>query len=666
MKSLPNRGRRRSRLAPCSARFLFTLSWVALLVAASARGQSPTLVKDIDPGDYPAFQSRAWLETVVGVSGGNVYFDGRASDGGDPQFWVSDGSVTGTHPLLDVSSSSGAELGGQFYFRAASREGDSLWKTDGTIAGTVLVSRLGTDPGAPASYSKVSRVGSSLYFVGNDGLHGAELWTTDGTAAGTRLVKDETPGPTGTFESGGQEASFVDVGGSVLYSCGGYEGCGIRRSDGTEGGTVQLADLSFVSSIVNVNGTAFFTGSDSTYGQELWKSDGTVTGTVLVRDIFPGSSGSNPTGLVSFGGSLYFRVYDGSTWKSDGTDAGTVLVDTVFSIGPFVQAGSLLFTSDGWRLWASDGTAAGTSLVRDFGTNFSLSTSATVPGALLFWVDKGVAGLELWRSDGTPAGTTLVKVVEPGNAGASPGPSSSIPGAVVHLVDGAPYRLWRSDGTSAGTYALEQLRSIPRSGNPMGLTDVNGTLLFSAYDADHGTELWKSDGTQSGTVLLKDVQPGPDYSGPQGFLATSSQVFFSAITQATGNELFRTDGTEQGTRLVKDILPGPSSGLAGPRALLGELAHFAANDNVHGAEPWRSDGTSDGTILLGDLTPGSASSQIGLLGVLNGAFYLSASNGSATTLWRTDGSTAGTVAIGAMTGFVQPGAEIGGSLVGSS
>ena len=40
------------------------------------------------------------------------------------------------------------------------------------------------------------------------------------------------------------------------------------------------------------------------------------------------------------------------------------------------------------------------------------------------------------------------------------------------------------------------------------LTNVNGTLFFTANDGTHGHELWKSDGTAAGTVLVKDIIPG--------------------------------------------------------------------------------------------------------------------------------------------------------------
>ena len=43
---------------------------------------------------------------------------------------------------------------------------------------------------------------------------------------------------------------------------------------------------------------------------------------------------------------------------------------------------------------------------------------------------------------------------------------------------------------------------------PASLTNVGGTLFFSADDGTHGSELWKSDGTAAGTVLVKDINPG--------------------------------------------------------------------------------------------------------------------------------------------------------------
>src|SRR4029453_8297673 len=123
--------------------------------------------------------------------------------------------------------------------------GRELWKSDGSAAGTVLVKDL--DQGsADSSPSSPTNVNGTVFFGAEDGVHGSELWKSDGSTAGTVLVKDIAPGLRG---------SIFPFGPFVLTSA---------------------------------NGTLFFSASDATSGQELWKSDGTAAGTVLVKDIFPG------------------------------------------------------------------------------------------------------------------------------------------------------------------------------------------------------------------------------------------------------------------------------------------------------------------------------------------------------------------------------------------
>ncbi|GBE39483.1 hypothetical protein BMS3Bbin08_02106 [bacterium BMS3Bbin08] len=46
------------------------------------------------------------------------------------------------------------------------------------------------------------------------------------------------------------------------------------------------------------------------------------------------------------------------------------------------------------------------------------------------------------------------------------------------------------------------------SSSPNDLTNVNGTLFFSADDGTNGCEPWKSDGTTAGTVMIADINPG--------------------------------------------------------------------------------------------------------------------------------------------------------------
>lgn len=42
---------------------------------------------------------------------------------------------------------------------------------------------------------------------------------------------------------------------------------------------------------------------------------------------------------------------------------------------------------------------------------------------------------------------------------------------------------------------------------PANLTNVSGTLFFSATNGVTGVELWQSNGTAAGTVLVKKINP---------------------------------------------------------------------------------------------------------------------------------------------------------------
>ena len=43
------------------------------------------------------------------------------------------------------------------------------------------------------------------------------------------------------------------------------------------------------------------------------------------------------------------------------------------------------------------------------------------------------------------------------------------------------------------------------SSDPSNLTNVNGTLYFSAFTSAYGTQLWTSDGTAGGTTMVGDI-----------------------------------------------------------------------------------------------------------------------------------------------------------------
>ena len=63
---------------------------------------------------------------------------------------------------------------------------------------------------------------------------------------------------------------------------------------------------------------------------------------------------------------------------------------------------------------------------------------------------------------------------------------------------------------------------------PGSLTEVDGSLLFTAYDPERGVELWRSDGTESGTEIVRDVWRGSNGAYPDSLTSLGGKLFFSA------------------------------------------------------------------------------------------------------------------------------------------
>src|SRR3954471_8355928 len=145
-----------------------------------------------------------------------------------------------------------------------------------------------------------------------------------------------------------------------------------------------------------------------------------------------------------------------------------------------------------------------------------------------------------------------------------------------------------------------------KPGAPDQLTVAGGRLF---YTEAFSVQLWKSDGTAAGTVLVKDINPG-GFSGLHNLTNVAGTLYFTADDGTNGEELWKSDGTDAGTVMVKDINSGVGGSQARTLTNVGGTLFFAANDGVNGEELWKSDGTDAGTVMVKNITPGSASSGI--------------------------------------------------------
>jgi ELWxxDGT repeat protein len=646
------------------------------------------------------------------------------------EIWRSNGTAAGTFLLRDIFPGTGdskAEgftlMNGVVYFVADNgMQGPELWKTDGTTAGTSLVKDIypGAVGGNPGGFVNLNGV---LYFGANDGVHGRELWKSDGTAAGTVLVKDICPGADGSV------VSLADRNGTLLLSA--YEpntGYELWKSNGTAAGTVLVKDInpgttgSQLSGLTTASGAVFFAANDGVHGRELWKSDGTAAGTVLVKDIEEGHYygpedgfvfDSTPLHLVNFNGTVYFSAFRGDQgrelWKSNGTAAGTVLVKDIdpegfsdtyrdygewipyfigFSSNPNFMTpvnGALYLGAEreltgdyaGWRrksgLWKSDGTEAGTQLVKETPRVSGVAGLGTV----VYFTAGGQSGYtDLWKSDGTEAGTVLVKRTGNPYTKSSYASRFTKSGNLLYFTaydtpidygNTGGSEVWRSDGTDAGTFMVKDIVPGPESSSPQDLTDVNGTLFFTA-----GNALWKTNGTEATTVQL---QGG---AGRSLFNANGVLYYTRLVDYSSGrSELWKSDGTIAGTVRVYTDVPlvthfallngtvyfagngglwktnGTTAGTVPVRSGVGIAELISVNGTlyfrgtgVNGAELWKSNGTGAGTVQLKDINAGTPSGFPESLTDVNGKlFFVATSPTYGIELWKSDGTAAGTVLV---------------------
>jgi ELWxxDGT repeat protein len=265
--------------------------------------------------------------------------------------------------------------------------------------------------GLSASPSLLTLVDGKLFFTASNTQNGDELWVSDGSPGGTHLVKDITPGAdlnplVGAY--GSEIANIVALNGLAYFIVrGGY----LWKSDGTEGGTQQVAMLSHPTIggdrlMTNVNGTLYFM-KGTHQGSELWKSDGTTTGTGKVHTI-------NTDNYYSSGINAQFEVTQMIALKN-----------------------RLIFVADNGvsnhEVWVSDGTEIGTYILKEIRSGATGSDPkylTELNGNIYFTANDGIHGYELWKTDGTPLGTELVIDLELGSGSGYPENITNVNGSL--------------------------------------------------------------------------------------------------------------------------------------------------------------------------------------------------------------------------------------------
>lgn len=362
-----------------------------------------------------------------------------------------------------TAASSFVKLNNAFYFAASNESsGTELWKSDGTIEGTVMVKDI--NPGTEgANVQNIIAYNGKIYFSASDPINGQELWMSDGTAIGTVMLKDINTSSAATFNSGSNPREFTICNGILYFFCGinSYESS-LWKTDGTVAGTVRVfgGDHFGLNQMKTVANRLYFRGS--TYNSNLYSSDGTAAGTKLLTiDDYESTDlitvvGNDLVFVRKSGNDQRCRLYKLNPtndsfvlFKSfEATNYGNITASNVTAVGNSIffsiqrDNGSSVYTDE---LWKSDGTTDGTSMLKSFPwarfmSNSAMQNFVALNGKLCF---AASTNYYLWTSDGTAAGTLQVatRTLEPGK-------KPLVVGSKMYF-NTIPDQLWSYDGVTA-------------------------------------------------------------------------------------------------------------------------------------------------------------------------------------------------------------------------
>ena len=392
-----------------------------------------------------------------------------------------------------------------------------------------------------SAYLQGVSIAGIAYYTVDDGVHGTQVWKTDGTAAGTSMVSNINA-------SGGgcRPTDLTDFNGTLYFiatvtTATGGIGQDLYETDGTPGGTTLVAADALAMAPTQLGNELYFIAYDSSSGTtELYKTDGTTAGTVFVPGVlgFSGKTAAGWVNMVAMGGNLYVESGDDILQVTPGGQAQVVAtlpaepdIEDLGQYKLFATDNAIYFTdtypyinSAALALYKNDGTPGGTSIILSSGIPRGTDINAVALGDDLIFATR----TSLYRTDGTVAGTFVMGAypISLYAVGTRVFFTQSSDSSGTHEQT-AYTQLWVTDGTLAGTRLVTPSVGVGWTPiNPENVLVANNSLYFVGANS----QMFQTDGTVTSWI---NPLASSDISESGGLIGLSANglIFSNGGTQ---------------------------------------------------------------------------------------------------------------------------------------
>lgn len=395
--------------------------------------------------------------------------------------------------------------GGKLFVLAGDEQSPAtLWVSDGVDEAQTLATPNGNQF---QNVSNLTAAGEEIFFVADTDELRNGLWKSDGTHAGTKLISDDLEvvraewlRPSRWGRDGVRErvfANHVYLNGFLYFVANGPEGLELWRTDG-EMSAEPVADLPGMPVLIPGQNQLFLV-----FVSAVWVTNGSADGTQPVGDL-PNTAELGTAiavnnhlllisdqGVLSTDGQSVLAIYD----SLDVTIHEGRVHEYFTTVGEFSYF--VVEDGDGEQLWRTDGTPENTKMF------FSLGNTHThnyIPaGELLYFSRQDEFGYELWQSDGTTDGTTRVDDVSPGEPGSVPSSPTQIDDHLYFIADDGFH------GREVFRVRLPELESVAGDADRDGEVSFSDFLILSENFGKEVDAVWEEgDFDADGKVSFSD------------------------------------------------------------------------------------------------------------------------------------------------------------------